>query len=186
MTSHANKSRRSRKHRTRSFVGEAASIISPSESGVKTALTVFEEQILLRYVKSADDECRRFHKAANWNRKMRNSSNLLLLTLLYLTSGGSILYDFTTLSVDDPSFWPRLIINVLSILAAVTRTFQQVGNYEGKSINYETIGTNYCNYAREWRQKLAQGIDDRRDKCVEALVLAENGLSEIEHQALPL
>lgn len=176
----------SRQHRiaARSTVVQQPAIPMPS---LPSALTPSEIGLLRSYVTQADEDGARFHAAADRCRRRHAASNFVLLLLLWATSGGSILYDLSTLEVSgDAGFVTRVTIDVMLAVAAVLQTLQQVCRYDKKLGNYESTGDAFYNYAREWRLRIAQGVDDRRAKCEVALVLAESSLSEIENNAMAL
>jgi len=153
--------------------------------GEPTAVTCKEAELLIGYVKRARTESERFYRAADKNRKRHNWSRVIVLIILSITAGGSTLYNLLT-PTDDGTFAYRITVNILLVISAVLQASQQTFRWEEKGTNYEMTGDDFFNYAREYEMRIAQGVDDRRDKCVDALTAARHGLREIELGALPL
>lgn len=174
-----------------SVPGRARNFLPTNDSGsalvmgAPTAVTSKEAEILIGYVKRARAESERFYRAADKNRKRHNWSRVIVLIILSVTAGGSTLYNLLT-PTDDGTFAYRITVNILLVISAVLQASQQTFRWEEKGTNYEMTGDDYFNYAREYEMRIAQGVDDRRDKCVDALTAARHGLREIELGALPL
>lgn len=152
----------------------------------QTALLEGELTELRGYVHSSDADSVRFYKAADKNRCRHRWSNLVLLFILGLTSGASTLVNIFNTSNEDGTLPYRITFNVLIVISTALKVWQQVFRFEQKAMNYEMTGDDYFNYAREWRMRIIQGVDDRRDKCERALTTARHTLREIELNALPL
>ena len=162
---------------------------SKIQLGEPTALQEGEALLLLGYIEGAQRDSNRFYTAASWNRRRKNWTTLILTIILGLTAGGSLLYNLLNPSDENEThtaFVFRITVNILTFIALIIRGMQQVFKYDEKGINYEMVGDDYNNYAREWIMKMAQGVDDRREKCLEAIVAARHSLREIELGALPL
>lgn len=157
--------------------------------GAPTAVTDAEAHLLTGYVERARKDSERFYQAADQNRRKQNWTSVILLVILTITAGGSTLYNIivpTDPNETQQAYAYRITVNVLLCISAVIQAMQQVFRYEQKSSNYEMTGDDFYNYAREWQMRIVQGVDDRRDKCLEALASARHSLREIELGALPL
>lgn len=153
--------------------------------GEPTAVTDTEATQLFGYIEESSKNSERFYSAADKNRKRHNWTQLIVLVILGVTAGGSTLYNLLT-PTDDGTFAYRVTLNVLLVISTILQAMQRTFKFEQKGTNYEMTGDDYHNYVRLWLMRVAQGIDDRRDKCTAALTDARTSLREIELGALPL
>lgn len=160
-------------------------IDSAMQMGEPTAVAPAEATLLFGYVKRAEKDSGRFYKAADKNRKRHNWTQVIVLFILAVSAGGSTLFNLLT-PTDDGTFAYRITVNVLLVISAALQAAQRTFKFEQKATNYEMTADDYFNYTREWKMRIAQGVDDRRDKCTDALAAARHCLREIELGALPL
>ena len=162
--------------------------VRPDEKA-KTALLDREVVELNTYLTSAQESCDRYYKAADAQRRKHNLSTWIVLCLMSATSTGSTFVNFFVPQTDSETtamYAFRITVNVLLAFATVIQAWQTAYKPEWKAMNHEMSGDDFANYIREWRMRIVQGIDDRRERVMAALVTARFVLREIESAALPL
>lgn len=165
------------------------SIDSVVDEALQTALTSSEIETLSGYIKQAEENSHSYYVAADYNRRRNNLVNWILLVVAALTCGGSTLYNFFVPkgpTEADGEYAFRITMNIVLVIIAILKGWQQAYSPEAKAMNFEMTGDDFANYAREWSLRLAQGIDDRRERVLMALVSAQTTLFQIESAALPL
>lgn len=156
------------------------------EVGEPTALTRGNVHALRDYIETSNEASARYYAAADTNRWWNRTLSITVNILLYLTTGGSVLSNIFAMQPSDPAFPYSVSITVLLFVITVLRSVDEGFGFRLKMTNYEMTGDDFMHYARTWARRLLQGVDDRADKCAEAVVTAEQELAAIELHALPL
>lgn len=155
------------------------------ELGTPTAIKPQELQALRGFIQAARAWSVQFYRAASWNRNVHNYTSFFVLTVMGLTTGLSTLYNILAVK-DDDTFAYRIVFNVLIAACTIVKAAQQAFGFDIKSMHHEMTADDFFSYVRTWNLRLAQGVDERRDKCQEAIVSAHLTLDHIERHAMPL
>lgn len=159
------------------------------DRGARTALLDTEVLELNRLILQAQNNGTVYYEAADQQRRKHNLVNWTTTVIVALTSGGSTLFNFfiaQKATESDGEYAFRIVLNLLLVFVAILNGWRQTYRPEWKAMNYEMTADDFSNYVREWRLRLVQGIDDRRERVLLALSSAQHVLREIELSAMPL
>lgn len=159
------------------------------DHAAQSALLDAEIVELNRLIVEARGNSKVYYLAADTQRRKHNWTSWLSTVLAALTSGGSTLFNFFVaqkVAESDGEYAFRIVVNILLVVITVLQAWQQTYKPEWKAMNYEMTADDFANYAREWRLRLVQGVDDRRGRVLMALTTAQHVLREIELSALPI
>lgn len=151
-----------------------------------SALTQNQLEWLRDQIKHAEEKSKAYEAASSSSRWWNNNLNLILWLVLSMMGSSSVLYNTFNLKWEDANFGFEVTMTVFAVIAAVIQTLHRVWNVDEKMIKHHDTASGLKNFVREWKLQLVTGIDDRKEKCDEALIIAENQISEIDSTSIPL
>lgn len=149
------------------------------------AATPEQIELIKKWVQGAEESGKAYEAASGKFRCANKWIHLFSRIIMTSLGGGSVVNMFKT-SRDDPSFSFLLCVAIISLLGMIFQTVESILAPVEKANSYHRTAYEYKNFARETRNTLTTGIDDRKDKVDQFMIMAENSLSNIETSSLPL